>query len=206
MGCDIHAFVEVKRYPYQDTNRRNGVWVSADKWTVNEDHILYPEDYEKRFHVDYDDSIYKGRNYDLFAILAGVRNNRGLKPISLPKGLPEDVCKDIKDESDIFASDGHSHSYLTLKEILQYKWDEEIEVVDFADSKELAIEEYGDKIVSIKPSRIGVKVTYKTTFREIHNHFFMTTIEKLKSFLKDSEYPYLQIRQDDIRLVFWFDN
>ncbi|MCY9186471.1 hypothetical protein [Bacillus halotolerans] len=206
MGCDIHAFVEVKRYPYQDRNRSNGVWISADKWTVNEDHIFYPEDYEERFHVDDHDSIYRGRNYHLFSILAGVRNYRGLTPISSPKGLPKDVCIEIKNESDFFASDGHSHSYLTLKELLQYNWDEEIEAVDFADSKELAIEEYGDKIISINPSMVGVKVTYKATLREMQKDFFMTTVEKMKSFLKDSEYPYREVREDDIRLVFWFDN
>ncbi|MGN4611781.1 hypothetical protein ACTFOZ_04785 [Bacillus cereus group sp. MYBK71-2] len=66
MGCDIHAYVEVKRYPYQDEKRENGVWINADKWTVNQEYALHPEDDQRHMIIDYDDYIYKGRNYYLF--------------------------------------------------------------------------------------------------------------------------------------------
>ena len=33
------------------------------------------------------------RNYDLFARMANVRNNRGIKPIDDPRGLPEDITE-----------------------------------------------------------------------------------------------------------------
>ncbi|MCT6901642.1 MAG: hypothetical protein M3Z48_00250 [Lactobacillus sp.] len=100
MGCDIHAYVEVKRYPYQDEKRENGVWINADKWTVNQEQVLHPEDDQRHMIIDYDDHIYKGRNYYLFAILADVRNGKGFTPISEPKGLPVDVSPEVKKISD----------------------------------------------------------------------------------------------------------
>jgi len=67
-----------------------------------------------------------GRRYNLFAILANVRNGRGFagiptgrgfKPISMPRGLPVDVSPEIKKQSD-----GHSHSWLAVQELLDYDW------------------------------------------------------------------------------------
>ena len=70
---------------------------------------------------------YSGRSYNLFAILAGVRNGTGFagcrigekfNPISEPKGYPEDMCED----SEGFLSYEHSASWLTLKEIFDFDW------------------------------------------------------------------------------------
>jgi hypothetical protein len=69
--------------------------------------------------------IEDGRNYRVFAMLAGVRNGFGfagvethepLTPISEPRGLPEGV----EESDDIWFGD-HSFSWLTLTEILA--WD-----------------------------------------------------------------------------------
>lgn len=106
MGCDIHAYLEVKK---------DGKWVTGDEWK--------PDKYEpKRLVVDYDERIYSGRNYYLFSILADVRNGRGFIPIAQPKGMPEDACPQVKKEAKGWGQDGHSHSHLTLQEILAYDW------------------------------------------------------------------------------------
>jgi hypothetical protein len=114
MGCDIHFYVE---------KREGDKWVSADKWT--------PDEYDGRIRVSWRDAFYSDRNYDLFAMLANVRNGYGFagcdtgdgfKPIALPKGLPEDVSPEVKAESDRWNSDGHSHSFLTLAELEAYDW------------------------------------------------------------------------------------
>jgi len=113
MGCDIHFYVE---------KLIDGVWQSAD--TVNTDDDGRPD-------VSYRDQLYSGRSYNLFAILADVRNGRGFagcktgagfNPISSPRGVPHDA-------SDVYAriakdsgSDGHSHSWLGLRELLDYDW------------------------------------------------------------------------------------
>lgn len=105
MGCDIHFYVET-----WDGTR----WQSADKWTKSYDRCA--ED------VNWQDSYYDDRSYDLFAILAGVRNRAGLKPIAPPRGLPANVDPRIKAASDDWAGDGHSHSWLTVSEIISYDW------------------------------------------------------------------------------------
>lgn len=110
MGCDIHIYVEKKE---------NGRWVSADTWKKDSDfNYVHPQ-------------VYEGRCYDLFAILADVRNGRGFagvktgegfNPISEPKGLPEDVSPEVLSASDGYGIDGHSHSHHTLRELLDYDW------------------------------------------------------------------------------------
>lgn len=120
MGCDIHLYVERRD--------ETGTWVSADKWTPNK---YADEEGEPPFAVDYGDRFYAGRNYDLFAMLADVRNGRGFagivtgdgfNPISDPKGLPDDVSAQVKADSDRWEGDGHSHSHLTVAELLEYDW------------------------------------------------------------------------------------
>lgn len=118
MGCDIHLYAE----------RRNaaGQWESADKWG--------PDKYDEsdgRQVVDYDNRFYRGRNYDLFAILADVRNGRGFagvstgdgfQPIDAARGLPPDCDQRISADAQRWGSDGHSHSWLTVAELLAFDW------------------------------------------------------------------------------------
>jgi len=59
------------------------------------------------------------RNYYLFAKMAGVRNYNGVKPITSPKGLPEDMSEVTQLDAKHWKSDGHSHSFLTAKEIAE---------------------------------------------------------------------------------------
>ncbi len=115
MACDIHFYVE---------RREGGKWVEADKWVVG-------EDWWNKGEMVKDTNFYDERNYRLFAILAGVRNRRGsgdastdegFSPISLPKGLPEDVSPLVSKASASWDGEGHSHSYLTLRELLDYDW------------------------------------------------------------------------------------
>jgi hypothetical protein len=98
MGCDIHPYAEV---------RRDGKWQRAP--------IQVPDD----------------RNYWTFAVLADVRNGFGfagcytgepVTPIAQPRGLPEDTSvsdNDAKYDSPEYVWLGdHSHSWLTLQELL----------------------------------------------------------------------------------------
>ena len=64
--------------------------------------------------------------YLLFALMAGVRNNWDLKPISEPKGMPDDASIVVKLSRKAYGSDGHSDSYLTAAEIseLADRWPE----------------------------------------------------------------------------------
>jgi hypothetical protein len=63
-----------------------------------------------------------GRNYDLFAKMAGVRNYN-IQPIDQPRGLPEDATFTTKFDFERWGSDVHSASWLNSEEIVElFKW------------------------------------------------------------------------------------
>lgn len=114
MGCDEHFYLEVKQ---------GGKWI-AEKPTP----YAYGSPGEERV-PQFD--ITGGRNYAAYAVLADVRNGHGFagidtgngfKVISEPKGLPKNVSKEIKAISDEWDADGHSHTWLTLKELRDFEW------------------------------------------------------------------------------------
>lgn len=118
MGCDIHLYAEVKV---------DGKWASRENWCREYDD-------QDADNVPYKDRLYTKRSYDTFAILADVRNGRGFagivtgegfNPISAPRGLPPDVSPQVKAQSNSWDGDGHSHSWLTLNELLDYDWTQE---------------------------------------------------------------------------------
>lgn len=92
-----------------------------------------------------------GRNYELFAALAGVRNRDGIVPVAEPKGIPGFMsfqtfsdgdrwvkwergswefrpCREFERMMEVYGEDGHSGSWLTLAEVKAY--DTEQEIVD----------------------------------------------------------------------------
>lgn len=112
MGCDIHVYTEVKKH----VNSQE-VWFNADYWQHNPYYDPNEKDGERPLDLV---SAYHGRNYDLFAILADVRNEGLIEPMCEPKGLPDNVSVHTKEEADRWDGDGHSHSYFTLHELKEY--------------------------------------------------------------------------------------
>lgn len=76
MGCDIHLHAE---------KLVDGKWV----------HIVPPTGVDS-FGDDfgYTPRWYRGRNYELFAVLAGVRNYGDITPIAEPRGIPGDISEE----------------------------------------------------------------------------------------------------------------
>lgn len=124
MGADIHLFVEAK-------GRTGGNWhrldrtVSIPGWSSTTQYSLGWGDH---------------RNYNAFAMLANVRNGYGFagvdlgdgyEPIDQPRGLPDDVSIEVLEESERWGIDGHSHSWFTLRELLDLEesgyWDKTTE-------------------------------------------------------------------------------
>ena len=58
-----------------------------------------------------------GRDYELFAKMAGVRNNGEIETIAQPKGLPNDISYIVRHASADWDGDAHSHSWLDSDEI-----------------------------------------------------------------------------------------
>lgn len=141
MGCDIHLSVEKRNY--EDT-----AWLNQDRWEINElykgDKCLGQPDPEKAskaqllecLHHSWRGSWFGDRNYDLFALLANVRNGtyessfaltgivdnmRTITPICEPRGLPDDMSPWTK--LHLERSADHSHSWLLLSEVLAVDYD-----------------------------------------------------------------------------------
>lgn len=113
MGCDIHLYAEYRK-------SKRSKWKSLDKWTLD-------TDYEPpRKIVEYKDKFYTGgRNYNLFCALANARSfmfNGETPCVSKPKGIPNDCSKEVKLEREYWGSDGHTHSWNTLKELKAFDW------------------------------------------------------------------------------------
>lgn len=131
MGCDCHFFTERKtssnnyKGPKDLSEDRNTKieeiiegrpveerWVSADEWVFQDGYWAVP----------YSQEFYNGRNYYLFSILADVRNDGSVEPIDYPRGIPEDCSSGYAYITRQWDGDGHSHSYFTLKELLEVDW------------------------------------------------------------------------------------
>lgn len=118
MGCGIHVVVETKG--------KRGAWSFKEKLPLS-------------------------RNYDLFAILANVRNRMWSKPkdtlvfISAPKGVPPDVSK--RSQKALSDEDYHSHSYLTLRELVEFDWNRAEHKTAFVTDIEFALMRYEGTVV-----------------------------------------------------------
>lgn len=111
MGCDIHDYCEIK---------------IGDFWQPVGKVFKDPYSDEKQEHP------YGMRNYYLFGMLAGVRNEL-IPPIDKCRGIPEDTSIAVDDW-------GHSYSYYTLKELLEYPfYDDMIELEGMVSSLNYAI-------------------------------------------------------------------
>ena len=126
MGCDCHIYME--RFSSDDyegpkdiseerdskintileSTNREPRWITADKW------ISSP------WRIDHDSRFYRGRNYYLFGVLAGVRG--GGPVISNPRGVPKDASYAYRNELEMWDCDAHSESYYTLQELLEVDW------------------------------------------------------------------------------------
>lgn len=113
MGCDIHNHVE-----YLRTINGEKKWICGDYFKVNPYYNESEEDEERPLELV---SFCDNRNYGLFSLLANVRNYAKNAPISDPKGLPNDLSQKVKKDAEDWGLDGHSHSFFTLKELIDYQ-------------------------------------------------------------------------------------
>ena len=221
MGCDIHLFHEMRC-------NTTGRWLPCDTW----------DDDDGRIGVAYGRNIYDGRNYTLFAALANVRNNRpgdetrwgpmgtacdGGDPIPVihpPKGIPPDACEEIQTHVKEYAQDGHSHSYYTLQELLDFDWNgteivnrgvvsnkDELDRIErmrafYKKHSPHKVEYVGPDSYCQATSQDGATVvTWKSTLADDCREFLSSVVLRLSALAKIHSLPYT-----DIRIVFFFDN
>jgi len=120
MGCDIHVYVEKKI---------DDEWVYV--WSPT--YYSYTVDNEER------------RNYRRFSELAGVR--RDMKSVYRePLGLPDDASGGVIYHAKEWGPDGHSHSYMGMKEAKEVWKKTSHEPKKFYPFESLCNDEYGDDL------------------------------------------------------------
>jgi hypothetical protein len=198
MGCDIHSFAEVR-------SKVTGKWEKVGD-------VFSLDEYDKKWHrKDKSEHPFDWRSYSMFAFLADVRNYDDCEPLSEPKGLPGDSeylnspspygdqlnyavegilpgQKQMTIKDDIEDNHYHSHSWLSLRELVEFDYDKVFwnrritkqEGPGYYNGAALASEGKGEMI----------------SYRKNLGEWFFLHLEELKS-LGDL---------DDVRVVFWFDN
>ena len=107
MGCDIHMYVEYR--PKSQVGRN---WLCGDIF-----HTIDPLRVPSLKHMD----LHGERNYDLFAVLADVRNYDNVEYIEDPRGIPNDCTEYVALEYERWDIDAHSASWFTLRELIEFK-------------------------------------------------------------------------------------
>jgi hypothetical protein len=103
MGADIHLFAEKKL--------RNNEWATVQTFSPINKKALGLE--STGGYLGWLFFIVEGRNYQLFAKLAGVRGNG-----PQAKGVPDDASPLYREYVDSWRNDGHSHSWCTAAEFI----------------------------------------------------------------------------------------
>lgn len=137
------------------------------------------------------------RNYDLFSILADVRNYNNIVPISEPKGIPADADEPFKKESDRMDDDGHSHSYLTLQELLDYLPNVSDKQSGMISAEQAERLEAGELPTSWSRSTSTPGYVYREW--QSRDESLQDVVNKLNDLKGD-------LPETDIRIVFFFDN
>jgi len=227
MGCDIHSYAEIfwgktdpswmcvgKFWPYEYHNEDNFPRRYVE-WEANETLTLHP---------------WGGRNYNLFALLADVRNGYGfagvdtgdaVEPLSIPRGLPDNLSEYVAKENKEWNGDGHSHSYFTLKELLEFSgeriktergWVRSEQYILF--KKDGKPKSYcggvdGQHVEHIDAKEMDRRIDQnKLTEHEYTQVEWQTDLAPLLSKLTARMEMLSKFEEDTdkIRLIFWFDN
>lgn len=171
MGCDIHSRFEVRQASSPDCDP---CWHDVGE--------------------GFDD-----RDYEFFAAFADVRNYHGITPIAKPRDLPDDACENIKELSENYGIDGHSHSWFTLAEIKAFDTEQEIDdislVLDRNSKGEITSTCMGTSGSHQGP--VGRRKIFSIFNKKEYWNNLIERMEKLRP---------SNGADDDVRMVFFFDN
>ena len=216
MGCDITLFCEgfISSFGHKDKR-----WINIDYW--------YREDVWPKCNIvndsgfTFDDLIENRRDYGLFYLLAGVRGSdkeNSYLPISKAKGLPEQMDGLIKNyykefyeiDFSVEGADFYDASYLTLKELKDSGYGDVMRLKGWVKEKEYekALEwwkrglKYQLNFVDVKCNEWEHQGRVLKEWDGYLNLNLIYMIEKME-YLKEKR----NIKNDEeIRIVFWFDN
>ena len=245
MGCDIHLMLEINK---------SGKWTAIKG--IDQNYLNYAlknlkayenfqdEDTQDRNTYEYFVKeveisntptyyfLYNNRNYNLFSMLADVRNGIivgekyfELSALSSPRGIPADASKIYKKEVKRWGIDGHSHSYFTLNELDTSYWLElehlycflfpdfykqylETGKIDYiitgrVDCNVISNEEMTDYICSKKYDPRNRDIATLISYDIAHYELAKDFYNNVILYLRELGNKY---GRDNVRLVFFFDN
>lgn len=203
MGCDIHVCCERKNYKDE--------WINCDYFKLNPYFDNNDDEDDKWWLVP----IFDDRNYELFATLADVRNYGYIKPISEPRGLPEDIHYITKELADSWGDDGHSHSYYTLKELMDYMTNAPTITYSgmISEAQRINLDKYNIYPTSWCQETTMDGYTHRTW--TVPDDNVPILIEAMKKRCAEEYFIYewykdyeerIKKQADNFRIVFWFDN
>lgn len=202
MGCDIHVCTETFKY-----SRGEKKWVNSDNWRLNE---YYGGEEDAQ---EYDlKPIYNDRNYLLFSLLADVRNYGGNKSFEFDSGVPDDVSDKTLSEYERWGDDAHTPGWATLKELKEAKAQTpKVKRKGFVIKKEA--DKYREDGTQPTEWCQGVYGPHAVNFEwlewEDDNDEFDTLIDAMIERKMDIFWQRDKSsteHDEDIRIVFWFDN
>lgn len=202
MGCDIHMYVEYKR-----TINGNEQWVCGDYFKHNPYYTTEDKSEQRYSKLE----LHGNRNYQLFTTLAGVRDySESVVPVSDPRGLPEDCCEFVTQENEKWDGDGHTHSWLSLKDLREYQNADPVMHYSGLISRK---QQYALDSLGETPNEWCQGTNqegYERRKWSEPNKSLIPLIEKLQRRaleLLQYEWQEYNIENDTkIRIVFWFDN
>lgn len=227
MGCDIHFNVE--RY---NARLRKWIYVKGPTrpcWVC--DSKPNPACWHCGGTGKAREEFYEGRNYNLFAMLADVRNDETIKPLSSPRDLPDDVSREVKRKSDKWGEDGHSHSWFLLSELLDDSyWDREVNHTGLVElfayetwkvrgamwpeewckgtSGKIIEEDEAKKLLADRATSAAGRLDPPQRMTHVRCTWKTTYRESVKHFVDETLPELRKLAKDPkhIRVVFWFDN
>lgn len=176
MGCDIHLRVEILE---------DDKWVDGNLYTADKDLVEF----------------YNGRDYNLFGILADVRNEHFMGAIDEPRGLPNDaIAFHIEDLENC---DYHSQTYFTYQELLRaidkYSTTKHSGFISPADNEKLL--KYGES-----PSEWCQGTSNKEWIRAEWYTNTNPLVPFMEAFKIVAAMHWKQYRPNEIRVLIAFDN
>ena len=169
MGCDIHWVIEKKRSAIYEDLSEGWVGVAMKYHTPA---LPIQAEVPDSF-VGFSRPLISDRNYAFFAALAGVRGDG-----PDPRGLPADISDLAKMDVDGYGTNGHSHSWATLREFVM-TW------------LKVCLPEVHDEIVAdLAAARLGDQSLSKTTQQRLVYYMGTSWINEI----------------DDYRVIYYFDN
>jgi hypothetical protein len=103
VGTDIHDYAEI----FHD-----------GRWQYAGDNAFPTNEWDIERHSPFGAE----REYNLFAFLAGVRNDRDIKPLAEPRGLPADISAET--HARICENADYGYSWFTLAELLAVDYEQ----------------------------------------------------------------------------------